>query len=63
MLDVGARAEELAHLDRQPLEPRGEPVGPLGATTVVAGEARLAVRTTGPLDQLVAAVDARDERR
>src|SRR5207247_11408344 len=58
--DVGARAHELADLDGQTLEARGEPVGALGAAAMMARQAHAVAAR--PLDQLVAAVDARDER-
>ena len=58
--DVGARAHELADLDGETLEARGEPVGALGAAAMMARQAHAVAAR--PLDQLVAAVDARDER-
>src|SRR5207244_10136599 len=64
--DVGTRAEELADLDRQPLEPGGEPVGRLGAAAVVAGVVTVGAREPDAperLMSLVAAVHTGDERR
>ena len=61
--DVGARAEELTHLDRQALEARGEGEGSLRTPAMMACVAALLVSPVPVLDQLVAGVDARDERR
>src|SRR5207253_5485386 len=60
------RAHELADLDGEALEARGEPVGALGAAAMMARQAPAVApprrEAAAELDQLVAAVDARDER-
>src|SRR5262249_47933849 len=61
--DVGPRSQELADLDGQSLEARREIEGGLRTPAMMASVPALLVRSAPALDQLVARVDACEERR